>query len=215
MRLGFVRKPDKFYINYPLITFIIPSVGRPTLERTLQSLQALSNPGWQAIVVFDGVDPVPPVSDPRIVYTSISKQGYANCAGQVRNQGIRNVNTQWVAFVDDDDILLPNYLDKFYEELETGAEVIIFRMYSTFDDRLVPPLDHVDFYPAHVGISFCLKTSIFQQEHKWFRPCPFEDYDLLNRLRIARKRIRMSPYVTYVVRPEHAAQYYLDKYPKN
>jgi hypothetical protein len=215
MRLGFVRKPDKFYINYPLITFIIPSVGRPTLGRTLQSLQAMSNPGWNAIVVFDGVDPVPPVADPRIVYTSISKQGYANCAGQVRNQGIRHVKTQWVAFVDDDDILLPNYLDKFYEELETGAEVIIFRMYSTFDDRVVPPLDHSDFYMAHVGISFCLKTSICQKENVWFNSCSFEDYDLLNRLRSLRKRIRISPSVTYAVRPEHNSEYYLNKYTLN
>jgi glycosyltransferase involved in cell wall biosynthesis len=213
MRLGFLRKPaTSAYVQYPLITFIIPSVGRSTLVQTLQSLQNINNPGWNAIVVFDGIDPPQPVSDPRISYMTIHKQGYANCAGQVRNQGIRAAKTQWVAFVDDDDILLPNYVDQFYNELNTGAEVIIFRMYSTFDDRLVPPMDHLDFYPAHVGISFCLKTSICREEHMWFNPCRFEDFDLLNRLRSLRKRIRMSPAVTYAVRPKHDALYYLNKY---
>ena len=37
------------------ITFIIPSVNRPTLERSINSLVSQTNPNWECIVVYDGV----------------------------------------------------------------------------------------------------------------------------------------------------------------
>lgn len=37
------------------ITFIIPSINRETLSRTIDSLFKQSNPNWKAIIIFDGV----------------------------------------------------------------------------------------------------------------------------------------------------------------
>ena len=110
------------------ITFIIPSVGRPTLIRTLVSLQNLTIPYWKAIVVFDGVDGVDRIDDNRISYISIPKTGVSNHAGNVRNIAIEKSDTTWIAFVDDDDSLTPDYLEEFYKISDKqDPDVIIFR----------------------------------------------------------------------------------------
>ena len=38
-----------------MITFIIPTIGRQTLPRTIQSLKNLQNSNWKAIVIFDAI----------------------------------------------------------------------------------------------------------------------------------------------------------------
>ena len=38
------------------ITFIIPSLNRPTLERTIESLINQTNPNWKCVIIYDGVD---------------------------------------------------------------------------------------------------------------------------------------------------------------
>ena len=37
------------------ITFIIPTIGRETLEQSLDSLLTLKEINWNAVVLFDGV----------------------------------------------------------------------------------------------------------------------------------------------------------------
>ena len=43
-----------------------------------------------------------------------------NNAGNVRNYGMSFVETEWIAFLDDDDIIADDYLEKFYEEPPTA-----------------------------------------------------------------------------------------------
>lgn len=79
--------------------------------------QTITN--WKAIVIFDGIKPNIYETDPRItiIKTPIKLgQGY-NSAGLVRNYGIKFANTEWVAFVDDDDSITPNYVESFLSEL--------------------------------------------------------------------------------------------------
>ena len=52
--------------NKPLITFIIPTIGRHTLSKTLDSLINQTNPNWKAIVIFDGITSTIQNTDPRI-----------------------------------------------------------------------------------------------------------------------------------------------------
>ena len=40
----------------PIITFIIPSIARLSIITTIESLKKQSNPNWNAIVIYDGVD---------------------------------------------------------------------------------------------------------------------------------------------------------------
>lgn len=190
----------------PLITFIIPSVNRPTLGRTLESLMRMQNPNWRAIVMFDGFD-VPPMEsrDPRIKMSSMVKTGTSNHGGRVRNQAIKEAVTEWIGFVDDDDTLEPTYVDHLHQHLaENNYDVVIFRMKDERNESstlILPPMDHTDFVINRVGISFAMKRTLMTEENFWFEPSSAEDFYLLDRLRTAGKTIVLSPFVEYNVRP--------------
>ena len=193
-------KKERFSELSPLMTFIIPSIGRPTLVNTLESLKRMTNPNWKALVVFDGIEPTLVSDDPRIKLMTMEKIGVHNHAGRVRNEGIRHAKTDWVGFVDDDDTLQPTYMTRFYDHLsKSSPDVILFRMKNS-DGRILPLEYQTDFYMNDVGISFCTKRSLFVNEKFWFEPSPTEDFDLLDRLRSRHKYILMSPHVEYIVR---------------
>jgi glycosyltransferase involved in cell wall biosynthesis len=184
------------------ITFIVPSVGRSTLGRTLRSLLAQTVGDWRAIVVLDGVKaPVlPEFDDPRVtVFAKARRVGVRNHAGQVRNWALALARTEWVAFVDDDDVVTPDYVSRWCEErlAHTDAEVVIFRMWQ-YAHKVLPPLHHTDFRKGAVGISFAMRRALCATFP--FRPSASEDFDLLNRMRAAGVRVHLSRHATYVVR---------------
>jgi glycosyltransferase involved in cell wall biosynthesis len=37
------------------ITFIIPTIGRNTLEKAIQSIEKQTNNNWKIIIIFDGI----------------------------------------------------------------------------------------------------------------------------------------------------------------
>jgi len=179
------------------LTFIIPTIGRETLSLTLQSLKNQTITNWKAIVIFDGIEPTISETDPRItiIKTHIKLgQGY-NSAGLVRNYGIKFVNTEWVAFVDDDDSITPNYMESFLSELWLDPDVIIFRM--TLDDRVCPSIDSTNFFIKDVGISFAVKTELVSKFI--FIPSIEEDFEFLDKVRLKKYKIVLSPYITYSV----------------
>jgi len=38
------------------ITFIIPSINRPSIVNSINSLSNQTNPNWECIIVYDGVE---------------------------------------------------------------------------------------------------------------------------------------------------------------
>jgi glycosyltransferase involved in cell wall biosynthesis len=186
--------------NKPLITFIIPTIGRDTLSKTLDGLINQSNPNWKAIVIFDGISPTIQNTDPRIRIIESPKLGEGhNSAGLVRNYGITFADTEWVAFVDDDDNLSRQYIDIFIEESSayTLADIIVFRM--DVSDLILPLLSTDMFYHNYVGISFAVKKKLFD-EGNIFVPSSAEDFYYLDEARNKKYNIMISPYVTYFVR---------------
>jgi glycosyltransferase involved in cell wall biosynthesis len=199
----------------PLITFIIPTIGRSTIYRTIQSLQNLNNKNWNAIIIFDGIDPTVSIEDERIKMVKVDKVGYKNCAGEVRNFGMQLVKTNWIGFVDDDDILLPNYIDALLSESVRNPDVIIFRMvYNNLDSKrfniltrkqeiVTKPAETDKTFKAYeVGISFCMKSSLVLNEGFKFQQSHMEDFYLLESLKLAGKNIIISKAIAYVVRPD-------------
>lgn len=193
------------------ITFIIPTIGRTSLKNTIQSLLSQTNPQWRAIIVFDGIPCNLDIStlDPRIQVLESEKKGKEiNSAGNVRNYGIRHATTEWIGFVDDDDILSTRYVDTFLQEIiNFETDVLIFRMYNKNPSHLhpdifiLPELTTGNFYVQKTGISFALKKSLFGgDENIWFQPHVEEDYQLLNQLRSLSKTIMISPFIRYFVR---------------
>ena len=182
----------------PKITFIIPTIGRDTLVNTIASLEQQTNDKWKAIIIFDGIESNITNDNPKIKIITIEKSGKdANSAGNVRNKGIPYVTTEWVGFIDDDDVISNDYVDTFYKEIEYKVDVIIFRMIYE-DNYVLPPLETDNFYINQVGISFVLKTNLLKKYN--FIPSSAEDYDLLNRLRENDYKIMISPYIRYYVR---------------
>lgn len=185
----------------PLITFIIPTIGRSTLTKSIESLKKLNFKNWRAVVVFDGIEPNIKEYDNRIKIVKLNKkvgQG-RNSAGNVRNYGYNFVNTEWVGFLDDDDTLNPYYIDYLYNDLlQDDIDVLIFRMIYNCGKILPMPEDN-DFKINEVGISFCLKTELAKKF--LFIPSGTEDFELLDRLRSNGYNIVISDYIGYNVNP--------------
>jgi glycosyltransferase involved in cell wall biosynthesis len=192
------------------ITFIIPTIGRPTLKETLSSLINQTYDKWYAIVIFDDIDPDETIlaeftdrsvfSDPRIEIIRSPKLGEGtNSAGNVRNYGIKYAKTEWIAFVDDDDSVKHSYVECFLDEIiNHDVDTIIFRMVSE-GHTILPPIDTDNFYCCGVGISFALKKSIFDAGIV-FEPSCTEDFFLLDKIRENKYKIMISPHVLYYVR---------------
>ena len=191
------------------VTFIVPTVNRATLFRTLASIRQQTNQRWKVIVIFDGCIPtdesiVALLKDTRILYVSIKKHGVLSSkqsgqAGQIRNIGMSMVTTPWIGFVDDDDVILPNYIEKLIEESDnlSVADLISFRMIDT--EQLVPPPFCQGILPNQIGISFAIKTSLFK-EGFLFIQSEREDYHFVKEVHRARKMIVLSSHITYLTR---------------
>jgi glycosyltransferase involved in cell wall biosynthesis len=192
-----------------LITFIIPSINRDTLPFTIKSLLSQKYNKWKAIIIFDGCQPTSTellnlLKDDRILYFSIKKLGLVKdiihgAAGFVRNIGMNLVTTPWIGFVDDDDVILPNYINALTEELKINptAELISFRMMD--NDEILPPDTIYEIKSGRIGISFCFKTDLFKEGFK-FVQSEQEDFDFIDRIKNANKKIILSPFITYIVR---------------
>ena len=191
-----------------LVTFIIPTIGRETLLRAVDSLYNQTIWDWKAIIVFDGIKPTVDISDPRITVTQCAKAGTGetvngqqknNGAGQVRNYGIKLADTEWIAFLDDDDSLSPTYLDSFYNEIHNvyAVDAILFRMRHP-EYGILPKTSSVDLVRYECGISFATKRKIFT-DGLWFESSYEEDYNILCKIKDKGYKMVMSPYVKYYV----------------
>lgn len=228
----------------PFITFIIPTKGRRTLSRTLESLVNQTIPNWEAIVLLDGVtnrtgwicgyhpnwleklllstnklvgntsdvarDAELAVlkslmkfsNDHRFKWLSLNKTGIANHAGALRNIAIKNyVHSNWTGFVDDDDLLVPRYIEHlvYHAMNHSIAQVVIFRMAFMHGD-ILPELNVQNFEGGHVGISFAMRTSLCKIKGLCFVPGALEDIVLLDTMRSAGVPILISPYLAYRIR---------------
>ena len=189
-----------------MITFIIPTIGRDTLARAIDSVMeqnTVNNNIWKIIIIFDGIEPNligdKYINHPQIMIQSCPKMGTGvNSAGLVRNWGMQYVETEWTAFLDDDDFIGPNYIDRFMEEMNGDLDVLIFRM--KLGDRVVPSLTTNNFFLCDVGISFILKSHLFLERGFIFQADGAEDYLYLNKLRENNCKIIISPYIQYFVK---------------
>ena len=188
-----------------LVTFIIPTIGRTTLQRSINCLLNQTIQKWKAIIIFDGIEPTIESEsiDKRIKIIKCEKNGVGkNGAGNVRNYGIQYVDTEWIAFLDDDDSIANNYMECFYRELKLlpNLDTIIFRMCSNKKNnfRIIPNYYAKDIVKCDVGISFCMKKSLFEDGVR-FVPCNIEDFKILKKIKKKNYKMVISPYVKYFV----------------
>jgi glycosyltransferase involved in cell wall biosynthesis len=176
-----------------MITFIIPSLNRPTIIRTVNSLINQTNPNWKAIIIYDGVKGSI-FEDKRIQTFEIEKTGLIGPnngqSGLVRNFGIDKVDTEWIGFLDDDDTLHENYVKTLFEKY-SDKDFVIWRMVYK-NGLIIPRFSSNNITFGNVGISFCYKNKfndlLFNNNRDG------EDYDFIISL--------MSRSLNYVITPE-------------
>jgi glycosyltransferase involved in cell wall biosynthesis len=163
---------------------------------------------WRAIVVSDGVN-VPAVrtfielGDERTQFQRADKTG---SAGLTRNVGLELCQTDWIAFLDDDDVVQPTYVQRLREHSAERHDVVVFRMdhpqFGILPTFATPIIAH-----GHVGISFAYKRDKAPDvrfiKEDLMNPGPYgnEDINLLLQLKDKGLDIFISEHVEYVVRP--------------
>ena len=191
----------------PLVSFIIPTLGRWSLRRTLESLVAQNDDDWEALVMVDaGADLY------AMEYADLGEKisfwfpPVTGSAGLLRNEGVRLAQGMWVAWVDDDDWIDEDYVSLLSDHIhEEDPDVVVFRM---LDPRLgvLPRPDNV-LTRGPVGISYALRRDVmlnyqFIAENTTgpLETWRHEDITLLNAVKDDGYEIYLSPFVTYYVR---------------
>ena len=122
------------------VTIIIPCYNsEKTLERTFQSVCAQTMGDWSIVAVNDrSTDGTPEIlaalaaSDPRLTVVEGPGQG----ASAARNLGLEGVTTDFVAFLDADDLWEPERLAVFSRLFEARADVdIAYSRYAFFGEE--------------------------------------------------------------------------------
>jgi hypothetical protein len=201
-----IEKKTNFlnYKNDIFITFIIPTIGRESLIIAINSLFNLTKLNWNAIIIFDGVKKNININDERITIVELEKKegllDKYNQAGYVRNIGFSYLKkSDWVGFLDDDDSLSNDYIEKLENEvsLNSSIDVCIFRM--IYENNIILP-GKIDksINKNRIGISFALKGCITNNIK--FSNSQHEDYFYLKELEYKNYKIVISPYICYYVR---------------
>jgi glycosyltransferase involved in cell wall biosynthesis len=138
-----------------LISIVLPTYNRAHLiSETIQSVLNQKYSNWELIIIDDGStdnsrDTINKFNDQRIHYHAIDHCGIL---GKVRNTGLRYCKGDYIAFLDSDDIWLPNKLDFQLSLLEKYPQAAFaFGHGEQFGNGAIPP---PELEPQFVGNVF-------------------------------------------------------------
>jgi len=120
------------YLHKPTISFIIPTCGRTTLRRTLDSiLNAGFGAGDEVLVIGDGKQPIAQqicgTYNTPIIYLEYGPTH--DFGNSQRNEAIKLAKCDFIAFIDDDDEYRPRSIVVARDKLVTQPEKLhLFRM---------------------------------------------------------------------------------------
>ena len=110
----------------PKVSVIVPTFNvAPYVGECLASVRAQTLPGWECIVVDDGstdetVQRVREFADPRIRLIAQPNRGVSSA----RNAGLANAGGAYVLFLDGDDLLHPQALQRLSAQLDAHPQAV-------------------------------------------------------------------------------------------
>ena len=115
----------------PRVSVILPTHNRPRLlAEALESLNKQIYVNWEVVIVDDASAPPVSLNNSRLrtIRHDISHGGAA-----AKNTGIRHASGEVLAFLDDDDLYAPQYLERALEVLDHYSEIdVVFMGVSWF-----------------------------------------------------------------------------------
>lgn len=179
----------------PDVTFIIPTLGRPTLNRALLSIQNQTIPNWKTIVCFDRTkSTIESTNKVDVMEFTSSISGWR--AGIIRNICVARVTTEFCAFLDDDDTITPDYLERLREVMDQ-TDVVVMQMQFPSPEKVLPKTESDIYKTGRVGISFACRKEVFSKVR--FRPQRCEDVFFLREANMRKFRIKFHPHIVYHV----------------
>ena len=136
------------------VSVVIPAYNAEAcLAATLESVLAQTRPADEIIVIDDGSrDHTAEVArsfGDRIRYIPQTNGGIA----AARNAGVREAKSEWIAFLDHDDLMLPDKLEKQVAVLERKPDLQVVyagfkNLYEDGSSDLMPAFPAVELWPA-------------------------------------------------------------------
>jgi len=160
--------------KFPKASIILITCGRLDLlkERSLPSALGQDYPNFKVIVVDDfsndGTEKFMKdfsEKDKRVIYI---RHGFNKGASAARNTGVRRASGDYVVFLDDDNALLPNFLNESIPVLESlskeyGAlSVGRFNIYSYGREYILPQKDEDSFYTT-IDDGWLMRRAVFDK----------------------------------------------------
>lgn len=147
--------------NFGLVSIITPTYNcGKFIAKTIECVLAQSYSYWEMIIVddcsTDGTrEVVARYNDPRIKYHCLEHNSGAAVA---RNTALRIAKGRWIAFLDSDDIWLPEKLEKQIKFMEDNGYAFSYHKYDEIDE-IGKPLGKLLSGPKHISrlgmISYC------------------------------------------------------------
>jgi len=106
----------------PDVTVVIPTHNRHSLLiETLESVADQDWPSWECIVIDDGSEP--PVSLPAgLSQAKLVRRAIRGGPAAARNTGLRAASGRFIAFLDDDDLMVPSRIRIGMEALQANPD---------------------------------------------------------------------------------------------
>ena len=120
-----------------LVSIIMPSYNTaPFIEKSIRSVLAQSYTNWELIIVDDcSKDNTDVVVEPYLkdVRIKLSKNEKNSGAAVSRNRALREAKGKWIAFLDSDDLWMPNKLEKQIMFMEKNNYHFSYTNYAEID----------------------------------------------------------------------------------
>jgi Glycosyl transferase family 2 len=135
------------------IAAVVPTTGRDSLRRAIDSILEQSHPVSELVVVNDSQAQVPLVEDGAVKGVPVVEVYTGGLTGEAnaRNVGVRSATASHVAYLDDDDIWLPHHLKMAVRSLRgpAGPDVYCCSMILARPDgaRIAPKVRYTGHRP--------------------------------------------------------------------